>query len=99
MPLAVAEGLRKRGGDITTSQEANLLGAGDDEQIAFARSEDRVVITRDQDFLSANQRGVEHAGIVFWTQRQRTIGQLIRALDTLSLGHLPQQVKGRVFYL
>ena len=70
MPNAVAEGLRRRGIDVTTSSEAQLLAAKDEEQLAFATRETRVLVTRDQDFLRLNASGIKHAGIVYWTERQ-----------------------------
>jgi predicted nuclease of predicted toxin-antitoxin system len=48
---AIAEGLRRRGVDVTTTPEAGLLNATDDEQLAFARPRDRVIFTQDRDFL------------------------------------------------
>jgi len=33
---AIAEALRRRGIDVTTTPEAGLLGAADEEQLAFA---------------------------------------------------------------
>ncbi len=78
MPNVVAEGLRRRGFDITTSIEAGLITATDPEQLAFSLREGRLLITRDQDFLRLSAQGAEHAGIVFWTER-RSVGQLIRA--------------------
>jgi hypothetical protein len=40
MPNVVAEGLRRRGFDITTSSEAGLIAASDPEQLAFALADD-----------------------------------------------------------
>ena len=42
---AIAVGLRKRGIDVTTSQEVGLLGVSDLEQLAYARREGRVILT------------------------------------------------------
>lgn len=39
---AIADGLRRRGIDVTTTPEVGLLNAGDDAQIAFAQSQGRV---------------------------------------------------------
>ncbi|MBV8677985.1 MAG: DUF5615 family PIN-like protein [Planctomycetaceae bacterium] len=36
-PTAIAEGLRRRGIDVTTTPEAGLIGATDEEQTAHAR--------------------------------------------------------------
>lgn len=98
MPNAVAEGLIRRGYDVTTSASAALLSASDEEQLAFALRERRVTITRDQDFLRLHASGVEHAGIVFWTER-RTIGQLIRSLDALTIDRAGEDLFGVVTYL
>jgi predicted nuclease of predicted toxin-antitoxin system len=43
--------LRRRGFDITFPAEVGLLEANDEEHLAFALREGRVVITQDDDFL------------------------------------------------
>lgn len=48
---AVASGLRRRGIDILTIAEADLLGAEDEDLLAFVRQEKRVIVTQDRDFL------------------------------------------------
>jgi predicted nuclease of predicted toxin-antitoxin system len=98
MPNAVAEGLRRRGFDITTSIESGLIAASDPDQLAYSLREERLLITRDQDFLRLNAQGVEHAGIVFWTER-RSVGQLIRAVDAMTLDHASEELRGRVVYM
>lgn len=45
---AIADGLRLRQVDVTTSPEEGLICASDEEQIAFGR---RVIFTFDDDFL------------------------------------------------
>lgn len=59
---AVADGLQRRGVDVTTCQESGLLEAPDDRQLAFAVAEGRVLITHDEDFLALAKAGVSHAG-------------------------------------
>lgn len=61
----IAVGLRQRGRDCTTSQEAGLLQASDEAQLAFALAEMRVIITRDSDFAVMHAAGTDHAGILF----------------------------------
>ena len=41
---AVAKGLRRRGVDVLTLTEAEMLGASDEEHFAFAREEGRAVV-------------------------------------------------------
>ena len=47
---AVAAGLRRRGVDVTTSQEVDLLGASDEQQLAHAAASRRVFVTQDEVF-------------------------------------------------
>lgn len=42
---AVAKGLRRRGVDVRTLTEAGMLGASDEEHFAFAREEERTIVT------------------------------------------------------
>lgn len=98
MPNAVADGLRRRGVDVTTSSDAGLLSAGDEDQLDFGRREGRVVITRDQDFLRLNAQGLNHAGIIYWTERQRTVGQLIGTLATMMVDFGEDELRGRVLF-
>lgn len=76
---AVADGLRHRGMNVLTVQEAGKSGGADREQLSFAMSEGRVMVTMDSDFLLLASEGVSHAGIVF-ANSQRSIGDLIGSL-------------------
>ena len=42
---AIAKGLRMRGIDVTTSPEKGLMGSSDEEQLAYALSQGRVIFT------------------------------------------------------
>jgi predicted nuclease of predicted toxin-antitoxin system len=48
---AVAEGLRRRGIDVTTTPEESLISVSDLGQLEFALSQKRVIFTQDTDFL------------------------------------------------
>ena len=98
MPHAVAEGLRRRDVDVSTTTDAGLVGATDQEQLSFAHGEGRMLVTRDADLLRLNAQGAEHAGIVYWTER-RSIGQLISALDILGLESTEEEMRSRVVFL
>ena len=45
----VAEILRKKGMDAVSAHETGMLEASDDEQLAFAASEGRTMVTRNRD--------------------------------------------------
>jgi predicted nuclease of predicted toxin-antitoxin system len=79
VPRAVTEGLRRRGVDVLTAQQAELRGATDDKYLAFAVREGRVVFTQDADFLRLHAAGQSHRGIVYASQ-QTSIGAIIRSL-------------------
>src|SRR5579884_2218056 len=79
----IATGLRRRGIDVTTTVEAGLLGAPDEEHIAFANREDRVIFTEDCDFLRLHAAGVQHAGIAYCHQQSRSLGDIILGLALL----------------
>lgn len=81
---AVAQGLRLRGLDVTTTTDADLMAASDPEHIIFALAERRVIFTQDQDFLRRHQAGDDHAGIVYSQQGQRSIGEIVRFLHFFS---------------
>jgi predicted nuclease of predicted toxin-antitoxin system len=76
---AVAAGLRLRGIDVVTVPEAGMLGASDEEHLALALFEGRVVVTQDADFLRLAEQGHPHAGIVYAAQ-QTPIGTIMRGL-------------------
>ncbi|MBE2201476.1 MAG: DUF5615 family PIN-like protein [Anaerolinea sp.] len=79
IPSAVIVGLQRRGIDVWSTRQAGLLGASDEDQLAFATRRQRVIITQDDDFLVLHAQGIEHAGIVF-VQPGRTIGHAVRGL-------------------
>ena len=60
---AIAYGLRRHSIDVTVTSEVGLLHATDEEQLAFARDNARVIVTHDEDFLIMHSQGIPHAGI------------------------------------
>lgn len=76
---AVANGLRHRGVNVLTVQEAGKSGVSDGEQLGFAMSQQRVMVTMDSDFLLLASEGVSHAGIAY-ANPQRPVGEMIGSL-------------------
>jgi hypothetical protein len=99
LPSAIAEGLRRRDIDVTTTPEAGLLGAADEEHLRHALAESRVIITRDADYLRLAQRGVFHAGIAFCPGELRSIGKIIHGLVLIYECLTPQDMKNHIEYL
>src|SRR5207253_6928313 len=77
---AIAAGLRRRGIDVTTTADAALLSAPDDDHVAFAKREQRVIVTRDTDFLRNAAGDQTHSGIAYYPQGKRSFGEIIRHL-------------------
>jgi len=76
-----------------------LDGTTDEEQIAHALAEGRVIFTLDQDFLAINAASVPHAGIAHCRQGKRTIGQIILALTQIWELMEPDQMRDWLVYL
>ena len=98
MPRAVVKGLRERGVEVSTVAEAGMLGASDEEHLAFAQREDRVVFTQDDDFLRLHAAGTAHAGIVY-TRQQTSIGEMIYGLMLIVELLGPADMNGHLEYL
>ena len=76
---AIANALRRRGIDVTTTPEEGLIATPDEVQLEFALSQGRVIFTQDADFLRLNEAGVTHAGIAFCRPSSRSIGAIVAA--------------------
>ena len=48
---AIATGLRRRGLDVTTSNDVGLVSSTDEQHLEHATNADRVLVTHDDDFL------------------------------------------------
>jgi predicted nuclease of predicted toxin-antitoxin system len=96
---AIADGLRRRGIDVTTTPEMGLISASDEEQVAFALTEERVIFTQDDDFLRLHQVGVNHCGITYCRQRSRTIGEIINTLALIWEWVELEDIKGKVEFI
>ena len=99
MGPAVAQGLRQRGVDVTTTVDAGLVGASDEEQLAFAVANGRTFVTRDHHFLVLHAEGVIHGGIAFWHSKRRDIGQLVLDLVLLWRVATAEEMRRHVEYL
>lgn len=86
-----------RGVDVTTSVDAGLLGASDEEHVEYAHSSERVIYTHDSDFVKLHDAGVVHSGIVYNPAGHKTIGEVVRYLclmhDCLESGEMAGQLE------
>lgn len=91
--------LRRAGIDVTTSQDKDLLAANDVVQLEFARTQSRVLVTHDDDFVILNSQGVSHSGIAYCQKDTKSIGYIIRMLVLLYEVATPEEMRNRVEYL
>ena len=96
---AIARALKGRGIEVSTSAEAGLLDASDEAQLEYARSENRVLVTHDADFLRLNAANVPHAGIAYCHPESGSIGEIIRQLVLIWEILEPEEIHGRVEWL
>lgn len=99
MDNAVAVGLRRRGIDVTTTVEAGLMRASDQEHLAFALGEQRVFVTRDRRILATASQAEFHAGIAIARKGRGTIGPIVLALAHLHRIVTAEEMMERVEYL
>jgi predicted nuclease of predicted toxin-antitoxin system len=96
---AIASGLRLHGVDVTTTPEAGLLHAQDEDHIAYGVASGRVIFTQDRDYLRHHAAGMEHRGIAFCYQNSRTIGQIIASLLLIWEIYEPDEMKNHVEFI
>lgn len=96
---AIAAGLRRRGIDVTTTIDAGLLSAPDEDHLAFAKRERRVIVTHDADFLRNAVRDSTHFDVAFLPQAKRSFGEIIRHLVLMHDVLADDEMRGRVEYL
>lgn len=96
---AVARGLRVRGIDVLTTPDAHNRGLGDEGQLSYARSENRVLVTQDEDFLIYARQSIDHTGIVYYKTQTRSVKQVIRALLALYDETSAEEMIGLVKFL
>jgi predicted nuclease of predicted toxin-antitoxin system len=96
---AVAEGLRRRGIDVTTTPEAGLLRVEDEEQAAYGLAEKRMILTHDSDFLVLHAAATSHAGIAFCHKDTLSIGEIIKRLVLIWEIYEPEEMGNRVEFI
>jgi predicted nuclease of predicted toxin-antitoxin system len=96
---AVAQGLRNRGLDVTTTQDVGLQRARDEDQLAFALQESRAMVTHDADMLRLARAGASHAGIAYCHVQKYRVGELIRRLLALSARLSQEAMRDRIEFL
>jgi uncharacterized protein with PIN domain len=98
----LAKALRQRGFDAITTVEAGMSGSPDEEQLAFAASQGRAILTFNRgDYARLHKRyaehGWEHSGIII--SEQYPIGELLRRMLDLLMSLSADDMCNRLEYL
>jgi predicted nuclease of predicted toxin-antitoxin system len=97
---SIATALKLRGFNTLTFTDANLYGADDAKEILpFALQENRVLVTRDSDFLVLDANGGPHAGIVHWHGKKRNVKEAISYLLQLARKETAESMSGQILFI
>lgn len=77
---AIIAGLRRRGIDVSTTVEAQLMRANDPTQIDFATREGRVFVTSDRRIQLALRGRASHWGVLIIRNCRKLIGHNVNSL-------------------
>ena len=93
MHSAIAEQLQARGIDVLTVLAAGQANRkiSDTEQLAFAASRDRVLVTEDHHFIELARTQVPHSGVVYFPIKLG-IGPCVAYLELLALTTAPDEM-------
>ena len=95
----VVTGLRRRGWDVSSVSDEETTGDSDREHIERAATNEWVVLTFDDDFLSlAAESTIDHAGIVYIEQYGKDVGQLVRRIDAALRRNEDRELTGEIVY-
>ncbi len=100
VPDSVGVILRERGHDVALARDEQLAGAGDDQILAVANSEGRVLVSLDRDFTNILRHPPEAtAGIVVIRLPQQTLPLMRQAANTLGDLLSRESARGRLWVL
>ncbi len=98
----IAMALRLRGYDVKTTKEADNKGLADIDQLSYASSEDRIIISCNiSDFnrlhFECIKKGIGHSGIIL--TKQLPIGTIIKALLKLISDIRTKDIRNNLIWL
>ena len=98
--VGIVENLRTRGFDVLSVRDAGVLGRSDDEQMLYAVSQKRAMVTHNRvDFEKQHVRflknGLQHYGVIVAKRRKDTevVTKLLELLDTVTAEEMKNQLR------
>jgi uncharacterized protein with PIN domain len=96
---AIARSVRRLGIGVSTADEAGTVGMSDGGLLAYCLAAGRVLVTNDNDLLAMHHQGTSHAGIVFWKQGSRSIGEVVDFLALIAAVYSSEEMANRVEFV
>lgn len=94
------ENLRTRGFDVLSARDADALGKADDEQMLYAVSQQRAVVTHNRvDFEKQHvkflENGMNHYGVIIAKRRKdmEVVNKLLLLLDAVTAEEMKNQLR------
>ncbi len=99
LDLVIASQLRLRGVDAVTAREVGRANQKitDQEQLAYAVSEGRVMVSKDRDFVTLAYVQVPHEGVIL-LQKPLPVGDTIEYLEFMAKGTEPYEIRNQLVY-
>lgn len=98
--VGIVENLQTRGFDVLSARDAGALGKTDDEQMLYAVSERRAVVTHNRvDFEKQHvkflESGMNHYGIIVAKRRKdvEVVNKLLALLDAVTAEEMKNQLR------
>lgn len=99
VPAGAVRGLTGRAIDAETVVGAGLAGEPDDVVLEYARTESRVVVTHDDDFVRLAATGHSHSGICYCHAEKYGVGKLLEVLVLVHECLSEDELTGRIEFL
>ena len=95
---AVVYALRQRHIDVQSAKDARTMWFPDENQLALAHRQGRVLVTRDKDFTRLHAVGSPHSGIAYFP-KTAAVGEMIASLALLAQLKTAEELVGCIEYL
>lgn len=98
--VGIVENLHTRGFDVLSVRDADARGRSDDEQMLYAVSQKRAIVTHNRvDFEMQHvkflEKGMQHFGVIVAKRRRDTevVAKLLELLDTVTAEEMKNQLR------
>ena len=103
IPLAMTEGLRRRGLDVLTAQQDGAHRLEDDLLLQRATKLNCALFSQDEDLLAiaaaCQMKTVDFCGLIYAHQLGPGIGEIVEDLELLCVCSAAQYIRNRIIFL